>query len=120
MIALLVFSKKTSNPPPPSSSLLYPLLTSCRPSPSHRKLREDLRVLSLKNERYELEISGGGGGGQIPQQLLEMMEQAANKNHSEAEFAGQFLSLLSSLSVCCLRVAVCRVVCLPSVLCVLL
>jgi hypothetical protein len=87
----------------------WPSLTPLPPPlwQDNRKLREDIRVLSLKNERYELEISGGGGAGQISEQLMEMMAQASSKNsnHSEVEFAGQFFSLplspLCRLRECC-------------------
>jgi hypothetical protein len=53
-----------------------------------------MKILSLKNERYELELSGGPGG-QISQQLIEMMSQATSNKHSEEEFAG----LMSSVSL---------------------
>lgn len=47
----------------------------------------------MKNERYELELSGGNGT-QISEQLVEIMSQASNNKHSEAEFAGISSTLL--------------------------
>lgn len=63
-----------------------------------RKLREDIKVLTLKNERYEIELSGGGGA-QISQQLVEMMAQATSSKHSEEEFAGRIINISHSLSL---------------------
>jgi hypothetical protein len=53
---------------------------------SHRKLKEDIKILTLKNERYELELSGGNG--QLPQQVLEMMSQVTGNRHSDEEYSG--------------------------------
>jgi hypothetical protein len=50
-------------------------------------LKDEMKILSLKNERYELELSGGAAT-QISEQLVEMVTQATSNKHSEEEFAG--------------------------------